>query len=41
MTFFEIYALFILPVLVAAFGWGASWFYLRSLKHDETHHPAE
>lgn len=44
MTFFEIYAFFLNPLLVAALGVGAAWLHIWDAKRREqrdTHHPAE
>lgn len=41
MTFLEVFAFIIMPLLVAAIGWGAVWLHLWDLKRHNRQHPAE
>jgi hypothetical protein len=41
MTFMEIFAFVIMPVLVVAIGWGGVWLHMRNLNRPHSRHPAE
>ena len=38
---FEIFALFVWPILIAAIGGAIAWLYIRHLKKHDRQHPAE
>ena len=41
MTFAEVYAFFLAPLVVAGIGAGAAWLHLWDLKRRHRQHPAE
>ena len=38
---FEIFALFVWPILIAAIGGAIAWLYIWNLKRHDRQHPAE